>query len=267
MALIDVLKWDNPGNFVAFKVGKEHATALRTMTQLIVNESQYALFLLDGRICDVFTAGRYTLTTNNFPILSRLINMPFGGDSPFAAEVWFVNRTVSLNLKFGTAQPITVEDPTYQIVVPLTAHGQFGLEIVDPGIFVQKIVGVAPAFDLPTTVDYFKAILISRLKSRISHVIVREKVGVLEIESEMDNISRSLEQEFAPDYAEYGLALRAFRLMSLSVRADDPSVAVLKAAKANAARRRIEGFSFSQERMFEILQTGAANEGPTSPLL
>ena len=262
MALIDVLKWDNPGTFVAFKVGKERSKALRTMTQLIVNESQYAVFLANGQICDIFTAGRYTLTTNNLPLMSRIINMPFGGDSPFAAEVWFINRTVSLNLKFGTADPVTVEDPIYQIVVPVRAHGQFGLEVVDPGVFLQKLVGVAPAFDLPTTVEYFKGIMMSRLKCRISQAIVREKIGVLEIQAEMDNLSRNLEQAYAPDFAEYGLALRAFRVMSLSVRDDDPSVVMLKAAKARAAMRRIEGFTFAQERSFEVLQTGAANEGP-----
>ena len=177
-------------------------------------------------------------------------------------QVWFINRTVSLNLKFGTADPVTVEDPIYQIVVPVRAYGQFGLEVVDPGVFLQKLVGVAPAFDLATTVEYFKGILMSRLKSRISQAIVREKIGVLEIQAEMDNLSRNLEQAYAPDFAEYGLALRAFRVMSLSVRDDDPSVAMLKQAKARAAMRRIEGFTFAQERSFEVLQTGAANEGP-----
>lgn len=231
------------------------------MTQVIVNESQAAILFKNGQRCDVLGAGRHTLSTQNIPLLNKIVNLPFGGRSPFAAEVWFVNLTIPLNLKFGTPTPIQLEDPVYQIVVPVRAFGQFGLQVEDPAMFVHKLIGANIGMTQESLRDYFKGKLVSRLKSRIAQVIVREKIGVLEIETMMDDLSRSLEQAFAPDYAEYGLGVRAFRIMSISVPEDDSAVLELKKAKSAAARRRIEGTNYEQERSFDVLQTSAGNEG------
>ncbi len=258
MALIDVVKWENPGEMFVWKFP---SSELSTMTQVIVHESQYAILFKNGQRFDVLGPGRHTLSTQNIPLLSKLVNLPFGGKSPFAAEVWFVNRAIPLNLKFGTPTPLQLEDPVYQIVVPVRAFGQFGLQIEDPALFVQKLIGANAAMHEAGLVDHFKGILVSRLKSRIAQVIVREKVGVLEIETMLDELSRSLELAFAPDYAEYGLGMRAFRIMSITVPEDDSSVLELKKAKAAAARRRIEGTNYAQERGFDALQLSAGNEG------
>ncbi len=258
MALVDVVKWDNPGTQLVWQFPR---TDLATTTQLIVNESQKAIVFLNGQRCDVFGAGRHTLSTQNIPLLNKLINLPFGGKSPFAAEVWFVNQAIPLDLKFGTPTPLQVEDPVYQLVVPVRAFGQFGVQIEDPGIFVQKLVGANATFDQARLTESLKGIVTSRLKSRIGQIIVREKVGVLEIETMLDDVSRALEQAYAADFAEYGLGVRTFRIMSITVPEDDPSVLELKKAKANAARRRIEGTSYAQERSFDALQTSAGNTG------
>ena len=157
MEWIDRLKWDNPGTDLVWKYPKEDLT---TLTQLIVNESQSALLFKNGQAFDVYRAGRHTLSTANIPLLNKLVNLPFDGKTPFAAEVWFVNHAIPLNLKFGTATPLQLEDPVYQIVVPVRAYGQFGLEITDPGLFVQKLVGVMSSFDQAQVVDYFKGVMI-----------------------------------------------------------------------------------------------------------
>lgn len=258
MALVDLVKWDNPGTQLVWKFPK---TDLSTATQLVVNESQKAVLFKNGQRLDVFGAGRHTLTTQNIPLLNKLINLPFGGKSPFAAEVWFVNQAISLDLKFGTPTPIQVEDPAYQIVVPVRAFGQFGLQVDDPGLFVHKLVGANAGLDQARLVEHFRGVLVSRLKSRIAQIIVRERVGVLEIETMLDDISRALEQAYAPDFAEYGLRVHAFRIMSIAIPEGDPSVQELKKAKAAAARRRIEGTNYAQERSLDVLQTSAANQG------
>ncbi len=93
MALIDVVKWDEPGDLLVWKFPNSE---LSTMTQLIVNASQDAILFKDGTPLDTFGAGRHTLSTNNIPILNKLVNLPFGGKSPFAAEVWFVNKAIPM---------------------------------------------------------------------------------------------------------------------------------------------------------------------------
>lgn len=258
MALLQVIKWDDPGSEIVWRFPE---TELTTMSQLIVNESQTAVVFKGGQRCDVFGAGRHSLSTQNIPLLNKLINLPFGGKSPFSAEVWFVNRTVPLNLKFGTPTPLQVEDPVYQVVVPVRAFGQFGLQIEDPTLFIQKIVGANSRFDQSSLVEHFKGILVSRLRSKIAQIVIQQKVGVLEIETMLDEISRQLETDYAPDYADYGLGIRAFRVMSISVPEDDPTVVELKRAKVAAARRKIEGTNYAQERQLDILETSASNEG------
>lgn len=258
MAIVDVVKWDEPGELLVWKYPKND---LSTATQLIVNESQFAVLFKDGRRVDVFSAGRHKLSTDNIPLLNTLIKLPFGGESPFAAEVWFVNRTIPMDLKFGTQSPVQVEDPVYQIVVPVRAFGQFGVQITDPGLFVEKLVGTSGGFSKAAVVDSLKGVIMSRLKSRIVQAIVKEKTSFLEIEATLDDLSRTLEQSYQPDFGEYGLALRTFRIMSISVPEDDASVQELKTAKAAAARRRIEGTNYAQERTFDVMQAGAENQG------
>lgn len=259
MDLIDVLKWDGPGNLMAWKYPGQD---LSTMTQLIVNEAQVAVLFKNGQRCDVFGAGRHTLSTQNIPVLNRFINLPFkGGRTPFSAEVWFVNLAIRLDMKFGTQTPLQLEDPVYQVVVRVRAYGQFGLQVEDPALFVHKLIGANLGMTLETLQQYFKGVLVTRLKARIAQVIVQEKIGVLEIETRLDDLSRSLEQAFAPDYAEYGLGIRTFRIMSINVPEDDDSMLALKKAKADAARRRIEGITYDQQRRYDVLQTSAANEG------
>ena len=99
MALIDVVKYNGGPNVFAWKFPSDE---LSTFTQLIVNESQEAILVKDGQFADIFKAGRYRLTTANIPILNNIINLPFGGESPFKAEVWYVNKAYSLDIKWGT---------------------------------------------------------------------------------------------------------------------------------------------------------------------
>jgi len=258
MALIDRVKWDEPGNLFVWKFPSEE---LSTMTQLIVNESQEALLYKEGKRMDTYGPGRHTLSTKNIPILNKLINLPFGGETPFSAEVWFVNKAIPLDIKWGTATPIQLEDPEYQILIPVRAFGQFGLQITDGGKFVTKLVGATSQFDQETIQSYFKGMLLTQLKAAVATAMTKKEVGILDITAELVNLSEQVQAELAPQFDEYGLAIKAFRIMSINVPEDDPSYVMLKEAKANAVRRRIEGFTYEQERSFDVMETAAGNEG------
>jgi membrane protease subunit (stomatin/prohibitin family) len=255
---VDVVKWDAPADQLVWKFP---SSELSTMTQLIVNESQTAILFKDGQRTDVFGAGRHTLSTNNIPLLNGLVNLPFGGKSPFAAEVWFCNRAIPLDLKWGTPSPLQLEDPQYGLVVPVSAFGQMGIRVKDPAVFVGRIVGTVPDFSTRTVLDYFKGVLVSQLKAGIAQAIVRRQVPILQIETELVTLSEDLQNALQPHYNQYGLEVQLFRIMSISVPEDDPGVQELKRAKAAAARRKIEGTNYAQERSFDVMQTGAGNEG------
>ena len=124
MALFEVVKYDGEPGVFAWKYPNEE---LGTWTQLIVNESQEAVLFKEGRALDTFQSGRHKLETANIPFLRSIINIPFGGRSPFTAEVWFINKVDTLDIKWGTPSPIQLQDPKYSVFVPIRARGQFGI--------------------------------------------------------------------------------------------------------------------------------------------
>jgi len=136
MAIIDVVKFEGPPDVFAWRYPNQE---LGTWTQLIVHESQEAILYKGGQALDSFSAGRHTLSTANIPILSNIINLPFGGKSPFTAEVWFINKMRSLDVKWGTSAPIQLQDPKYNIIVSVRAFGQFGVQISNPRKFLGKM--------------------------------------------------------------------------------------------------------------------------------
>lgn len=174
MALIEVIKYN--GSFSEF-VWKFPSEDLKLGAQLVVNHSQRAFFIKNGTICDEFVEGRYTLKNSNIPLLNKLINLPFGNKSPFAAEVWYVNMLTKLDNKWGTLKPINLEDPLYGIVVPTRAFGQFGFKIVEPKIFMQTIVGTLKTFSSNEIVEYFKGKLISSVSTIIAKAIVQKNIN------------------------------------------------------------------------------------------
>lgn len=172
MAIIEVVKYDGPPGVFAWKYPNQE---LGTWTQLIVNESQEAILFKGGEALDSFTAGRHTLSTANIPILSNVVNLPFGGKSPFTAEIWFVNKLNSMNVKWGTSAPLQLQDPKYKIMVAVRAFGQFGVRIEDPRKFLLKLVGTLPLFDQDTMINYFRGLLMSNINELISSYLVHKK--------------------------------------------------------------------------------------------
>ena len=169
MAIIDVVKYD--GNDKEF-VWKFPSDNLRLGSQLVVKQAQIAFFVKGGKVLDPFESGTYTLHSSNIPILHRLINVPFGGESPFQAEVWFVNLITKLDNKWGTATPLQLEDPMYGIVVPVRAFGQFGLKISEPRLFLETLVGTVNIYSAEKIVEYFTGKIITTITTAIAKKIV-----------------------------------------------------------------------------------------------
>lgn len=255
MAIIEVVQYNgNPAIFA----WKHPNHELGTWTQLIVNESQEAILVKSGKVCDVFQAGRHTLSTSNIPILNKLINLPFGGRSPFTAEVWYINKIFSLDVKWGTATPIQLQDPKYKIFAPVRAFGQFGIQIEESEKFLLKLVGTLPTFDKATLVKFFRGLYLTKAKDAISSYLVHKNISILEINAYLDEISTYLQEKMTPIFADYGIKLVSFFVNDINVPEDDAAVAQLKGALAKRAEMDIVGYSYQQERSFDALE-GAAN--------
>jgi membrane protease subunit (stomatin/prohibitin family) len=258
MAVIEVLKWDATPDVYAYKYPSEE---LGTWTQLIVSESQEAVLLKEGVLVGPFGPGRHTLSTKNFPVLIDLVKKVTGNRTPFTAEVWYVNRTIALDVKWGTADPIQVQDPKFHVMLPVRSFGQYGVQIDDSACFVKKLVGTMNGFNRDQLTAYFRGLMLTHVKDQIATAIVKRNISILEITANLSEISRDLQAAMKPLLAEYGLRLTNFYVNSINTPEDDPAVCRLKEALAKRAEMDIIGYDYTQERSFDTMQSAASNTG------
>ena len=262
MALIDVVKYHGNNNDFVWKFPVED---LKLGAQLIVNNAQSAFFVKNGEVLDEFTEGRYTLKSGNIPLLNRLINLPFGGNSPFAAEVWYINRVTNLDNRWGTVQPINLEDPLYNIVVPVRAFGQYGFRIVDTRAFLTTIVGTAKVFNSLQITEYFTGKVLSSITTALSKAVIKDKISLLQVGAYQDALSEYCEKEINKEFIKYGIEIVNFFFVSINIPEDDPSFVKLKEAKEFAMRINVIGKDMYQmDRTFDVLEITAGNEGAGS---
>lgn len=259
MALVDVVKWEMNSSEFCYKFPSDE---LKIGTQLVVYTAQTAFFVKGGKVCDEFTAGTYTIKTENIPLLNKLIKLPFGGNTPFSAEVWFVNQISKLDIKWGTPTPIQVEDPKYNIVIPVRAFGQYGFRISNPRLFLETLIGNMTNFSADKIADYFKGKLVTQLNTIIASKITAGQTSILDINSQLVELSEYCEKELNKVVGKYGIEIIEFSMMSINVPPEDPSIVKLKEAKDMAARLKITGRDvYQMERSFDVLDKAAANTG------
>jgi membrane protease subunit (stomatin/prohibitin family) len=262
--LIDVIKYNGEADELVWKFPYEN---ISTAAQLVVNQSQEAVFFKGGAVCDVFGPGTKTLSANNIPILQKVINLPFGGKTPFTAEVWYISKTVRRNLKFGTPVPVDLLDPLYNVSVPVRSFGEFGVQVTDSSAFLTQMVGTLHLFTTEDIIEQFKSLIARKLSACISKFIVRQKVTVVEIGAYLDEVSNFVRDAINEEFAQYGLRITNFDVASINFDKEDPNVRKILDSQSEAAKRRMEGYSYQQERQFDIMQGAAQNEGGAGQMM
>lgn len=264
MAIVEVIKYNGKPNTLAWKYPSEE---LGTWTQVIVNETQEVVFVKEGKVLDILEPGRHTLSTENIPLLSKIINLPFGGKSPFTAEIWYVNKVFALDVKWGTAPAIQLQDPKYKVFIPVTAFGQFGIKINNSKKFLTKLVGTLPSFEHDVMVKYFRGLLVSNVKNVISNYLVKKDISILEINAYISEIGEELENKLKPELDKYGIELVNFYVTSIEAPEEDSAVIKLKDALSKRAEMDIVGYDYTTARSFDTLESAAKNEGSGSNLM
>ncbi len=207
---IEVLEWkDDSGREMVwrFAAGGE----LKLGAQLVVTENQWAVFFRDGKALDTFGPGRHTLTTANVPLLTRLINLPFGGTSPFRADVYFVARKVFTDLKWGTREPVAFRDRELSMV-RLRAHGAFAARVAEPQLFVNQIVGSQGRYSQDDIQGYLREIIVARLNDVLGETITT----LFDLPRVYDELSEALKGRVSGDFAKYGLDLTDFFIHAIT---------------------------------------------------
>lgn len=223
--VLDVIEYVDPsGNEIVHRIPERGSGDFRLGSQLIVRESQAAVFFRDGKAMDTFGAGRHTITTNNIPLLGRLIGLPFGGETPFKAEVYFVNLKDFLDQKWGTPEPIALRDEELGMV-RLRAFGTYSMEVADPQLFVNKIVGTQGFYQTTQISGYLRSIIISKLVDLLGTT----HVSLFDLPKMYEEIGAGGKAKLQDDFAALGITLKTLYISSIS-----PTEATAKAIDERA---------------------------------
>lgn len=290
MKIASIIKYEGDNSALVWKHPEEDFNCL---TQLIVHESQEALFMMNGQVLDTFGAGRYTLETQNIPLVGKVLNRAVGDQSPFHCEVYFVNKVEKMSLRWGTDSKVQFIEPTYGFPLSIGANGQMTLGVSDSRLLLLKLVGTERYLDNAKLTSYFRSFLMTKVKSYIAQVIKSEKISIFEIDEKLQDLSSKLLSLLKPDFAEYGIGLEHFFVMEV-LKPDGESqyekfkslhfrqyadiaeaklrqtVGVIDAqtdaqrkiieSQAIATKRAQEGYTYQQERGFDVAGKVAENQ-------
>ena len=288
--IADIIKYEGDNSTFVWKHPCEDFNSL---TQLIVHESQEAIFMMNGQALDLFGPGRYTLETQNIPKIGKFLNRATGDTTPFHCEVYFVNKTVQMGIKWGTDSKIQYIEPTYGFPISIGASGEMSLRAADSRKLLVKLVGTESGLSQQQLAGYFRAFLMTRVKTYIAQVIKADSVNIFEIDEHLAAFSEALHKLLIPDFADYGIALDRFfvttvvkpdgerqyekfkelhfrqyadiaeaklRQQTDLIHAQTEAQKVVIDSQAQATKRAQEGYTYAQERGFDVAEKVAQNE-------
>lgn len=288
--IAEIIKYEGDNSTFIWKHPCEDFNSL---TQLIVHESQEAIFFMNGQALDMFGAGRYTLETQIIPKIGKVLNRTTGDQTPFHCEVYFINRTEQMSIKWGTDSKVTYVDPTYGFPISIGASGEMSLRVEDSRKLLLKLVGTENFLGQQKLVSFFRAFLMTRVKTYIAQYMKNNAVSIFEIDEHLTTFSESLHAQLKPDFSDYGISLERFfvtqvvkpdgdrqyekfkelhfrqyadiaeaklRQQTDLIHAQTEAQKVVIDSQAQATKRAQEGYTYAQERGFDVAEKVAQNE-------
>jgi membrane protease subunit (stomatin/prohibitin family) len=249
---VDVIEWTDDSQDTMVWRFERHGNEIKYGAQLTVRESQVAAFVNEGQIADVFWPGRYVLETQNVPILSTLQGWRHGFESPFKAEIYFVNTRRFTDLKWGTKNPVTLRDPEFG-PVRLRAFGTYVIRVMDAGTFIREIAGTDGHFTTDEVTDQLRNLIVSRFSTAIG----ASGIPVLDLAASYDQLSDFVTRKIAPEFAVYGLELTKLLVENVSL-----PPAVEQALDKRTSMGVLGDLNrYTQYQTAEAIGTAAANPG------
>ncbi len=289
--IADIIKYEGDNSTFIWKHPCED---FNTTTQLIVHESQEAIFFMNGQALDLFGPGRHTLETQNIPLLRKLINIPTGGETPFHCEVYFINKTEQMAIKWGTDSKVQFIEPTYKFPLSIGASGEMALSVEDSRKLLVKLVGTERILEREKLVTFFRGFLMTRVKTYIAQEMKASAINIFEIDESLEKFSSDIKLRLDNDFIEYGVNLNRFFVTTIVKPDGDPQYEKFKElhfrqyadiaeaklkqqtdviaaqteaqktvieSQALAQKRVTEGYTYAQERGFDVAEKAAQNEG------
>ena len=290
MAVTSVIKYEGDNRTFIWKYPQ---TDFNMGSELIVRESQEAIFFYNGEILDRFTAGKHILETENLPVAKGILKLATGGRNPFVAELYFINLTEQMAIRWGTDSKVSYLDPVYNFPLEIGACGELSVSVNNSAKLLIKLVGTERVFSQEHLTHYFRAILMNRAKSILAKEITSRNISIFEIDMHLQELSEAIKVQLAEDFLAYGVNLNTFMITTVVKPDDDRNYlkfrdlyfrqhtdvmeAELKQkislieqetkakqtvmeAEAIAKKRELENYTYQQEKGFEVANKMAENE-------
>lgn len=288
--IAEIIKYEGDNSTFIWKHPSEDFNSL---TQLIVHETQEAIFFMNGQALDLFGPGRYTLETQNIPKIGKILNRATGDKTPFHCEVYFINKTEQMAIKWGTDSKVQYIEPTYGFPLSIGASGEMSLRAEDSRKLLLKLVGTEDFLSQQKLVTFFRSFLMTRVKTYIAQVMKANAINIFEIDENLTVFSDCLKKLLIADFKDYGVSLERFFVTNI-VKPDgerqyekfkelyfrqyaDIAEAKLRQqtdiiyaqteaqktvieSQALATKRAQEGYTYQQERGFDVAEKVAQNE-------
>lgn len=250
---LELIEWfDDSGQEFARRFPQEGSGEIKFGAQLVVRESQAGIFFYNGKAVHVFGPGRHTLKTANIPILNKIMGIPWGLESPLRAEAYMVNTKVFPNLKWGTREPVAFKDSQLGLI-RLRAYGMFNVQIVQPLLFINSLVGTMASFTVPDLSDYLGKVIVSRFNDFLGE----NMDTILNLPSLYDEWSAGLRQRLQEDFRHFGLSLNQLFINSIT-----PPPEVQKAMDDKTKLGMFDDMNrLMQLKAASAMEKAAANQG------
>ena len=288
--IADIIKYEGDNSTFIWKHPCED---FNTTTQLIVHESQEAIFFMNGQALDLFGPGRHTLETQNIPLLRKFANITTESETPFHCEVYFINKTEQMAIKWGTDSKVQYIEPTYKFPLSIGASGEMSLKVDDSRKLLVNIVGTENKLNREQITIFFRAFLMTKIKTYIAQEMKENSISIFEIDEKLEEFSKALQKRLFGDFQEYGVVLNRFFVTTVVkpdgdiqyekfkelhfrqyadiveakikqqtdvIRAQTEAQKTVIEAQALAEKRNTEGYTYQQERGFDVAEHAAQNE-------
>ncbi len=247
----DILVWKYPSDEI--KIG----------SQLIVNQSQEAILVKGGQALDLYGPGTHTLVTPNFPLLNKIVNLAFGNQTPFTAEIWFFNKTAKRDLGWGTNGLIPLMDPKINVPINLGANGYWGLRIKDSRNFYSQVVGTIGITNARKIVKYFTGEIAQRVGDMLSKIMVENKVSIFDINSKLNELSKQMENNLFKEFDRFGIEITNFNIESIRI----PQEEMAKIQEVYGKKMEIDlisnskvGSAYTTMKILDSIEKAAEND-------